>query len=78
MPNGMKWVREASRLSARPGEDSSATFSLPNHVALNLTTQQSAEAMCSHFAAISQEYSPIKEDKSAKCMEVQSNLSKQE
>ena len=76
--NGMKWVREASRLSSRPGEDISTTFSLPNHVALNLTTQQSAEAICSHFAAISQEYTPIEEDKSARWMEVQSNLSKQE
>ena len=26
---GMKWMREASRLSARPGEDTSSTFSFP-------------------------------------------------
>ena len=29
---GMKWIREANRLSARPGEDQSPTFSLPSHV----------------------------------------------
>ena len=75
---GMKWVREATRLSARPGEDKSTTFSLQNHIDSNFTAQQSAQAICSHFAAISQEFTPIEEDKSSRWMEAQKKLSQQE
>ena len=71
---GTKWVREASRLSSRPGEDNSSTFSLPAHVEANLTAQQSAEEIVKYFAKISQEYTPINEDKSSRWMEVQARL----
>ena len=72
---GTKWIREISRLSARPGEDKSKTFSIQNHIDSNFTAQESAQAICSHFAAISQEYTPIEEDKSARWMEAQKKLS---
>ena len=49
----------------------------PNHAALNLSSLQSAQTICSHFAAVSQEYTPIEEDKSAPWMEVQNKLSKE-
>ena len=71
-------MREATRLSARPGEDKSTTFSLQNHIDSNFTAQQSAQAICSHFAAISQEFTPIEEDKSSRWMEAQKKLSQQE
>ena len=68
---GMKWMREANRLSARPGEDISATFSLPNHIDANFTPIQSAEAIADYFSKISQEYTPIEDDTSSPWMEVQ-------
>ena len=34
---GSKWIKEACRLSARPGEDTNTTFTLPSHVKDNLT-----------------------------------------
>ena len=47
------------RLGVRPGDKSRDVFSLPAHVELNLTAQQSAEIIADHFAAISNEYEPI-------------------
>ena len=70
----MKWIHEANRLSARPGEDRSTTFSLPNHVDANFTPKESAEAIAEYFSKISQEYTPIEEDKSARWMEVQRKI----
>ena len=67
-------MREASRLSSRPGEDSCSTFTLPGHLEENLTAQQSAEKIVKYFALISQEYTPIEEDNSARWMEVQTQL----
>ena len=64
----MKWFKEAS---ARPGEDSSTTFSLPSHVDANFTPKESAEAIAEYFSKISQEYTSIEEDKSARWMDVQ-------
>ena len=75
--NGMKWMREASRLSARPGEDQSSTFSLPTHIDNNFSPQQSAEAIVKYFSRISQEYVPIEEDTSPRWMEAQIKLSKE-
>ena len=44
----------------QPGDCSdSQNFSLPEHQQLNLTDQQCAEKIAAHFAAISQEYSPL-------------------
>ena len=49
------------RLGAQPGDCSEGdTFSLPQHE--NLTPEQSAERIAAHFAAISQEFSPLDSD----------------
>ena len=71
---GGKWIRESSRLSARPGEDQCSSFSLPTHNDANFTTQQSAEAIIKYFAKISQEYIPIEEDTSANWMDAQRKI----
>jgi hypothetical protein len=48
------------RLGARPGEGSrSGGFSLPAHVAAQLTPQQVAERLAAHFSAISQSMEPL-------------------
>ena len=45
------------RLGARPGENcDNDSFSLPEHVSLNLTPQQSADRIAEHFSAVSREY----------------------
>ena len=59
---GMNWMKEAKRISTRPGDDDSASFTLPEHLDENLTPSQSAERIVSYFAKISQEYKPIEED----------------
>jgi hypothetical protein len=59
---GMKWMAEAKRMSARPGEDVSSTFLLPNHLDRNLTAKESAEEIADYFAKISQEFTPVEED----------------
>ena len=52
--------RILKRLGAQPGDcTDSNTFSLPSHVADNLTNQESAERIAEHFSAISQEYLPL-------------------
>ena len=56
---GTRWIQEANRLGARPGEDTSPTFSLPSHIDSNFTPAQSAEAIEELFSKISQEYCPI-------------------
>ena len=66
---GTKWVREASRLSARPGEGTSSTFTLPSHIKDNLTPDESAEAFVTCFSKISKEYTPIEEDTSSRWLE---------
>ena len=75
---GTKWIREASRLSARPGEDTSKTFTLPSHVKDNLTPEESAEAFVSYFSKISKEYTPIDDDTSSRWMEAQDKLNSQQ
>ena len=48
------------QLGARPGETNDRTsFNLPSHVENGLSAQQSANKIAAHFAAVSQEYSPI-------------------
>ena len=69
--NGMKWIRESSRLSARPGEDTTSSFTLPSHIDANFTPKESAEAIAKYFASISQEYTPIENDTSPRWMEAQ-------
>ena len=47
-------------MGAQPGDCSdSQAFTLPEYQQLNLTDQQCAEKIAAHFAAISQEYSPL-------------------
>ena len=75
---GTKWIREASRLSSRPGEDTSTTFTLPSHVKENRTSDESAEAFFSYFSRISLEYTPIDEDVSARWMDAQEKLNSQQ
>ena len=72
---GLGWIQEANRLSARPGEDISGSFSLPAHIDANFTALQSAEAIANHFSKISQEYTPIEDDISTRWMEVKERLS---
>ena len=72
----LSWVSEANRLSARPGEDTGASFSLPAHINDNFTALQSAEAIADHFSRISQEYTPIQDDTSSSWMEVKDAVSK--
>ena len=56
---GMKWLREANRQGARPGEEESSIFLLPAHIDANYTPLPSAEAIANHFAQLSQEYTTI-------------------
>ena len=52
--------RILKRMSAQPGDcTDSNTFSLPSHVAANLTNQEAAERIAEHFSAISQEFTPL-------------------
>ena len=46
-------------MSVRPGEPTQASFQLPGHAELNLSSAQSAEVIAEHFSKISQEYSPL-------------------
>ena len=70
----MKWLREANRQSARPGEEESSIFLLPAHIDANYTPLQSAKAIANHFARLSQEYTPMDEDVSPKWLKVNQNL----
>ena len=76
--HGSKWIREANRLSARPGEDQSQTFTLPNHIEANFSPKESAEAIADYFSKISQEYTPLEEDKFTQCMDIQRKLEQAE
>ena len=53
------WLKHAKRLTARPGDPTSATFSLPKHVEDNLSALESSNRICEYFSTISQEYSPL-------------------
>ena len=59
---GMQWMQEAKRISTRPGEDTSPSFTLPGHLDDNLTPEQSAERIVAFFSKISQELKPVEED----------------
>ena len=71
---GNTWIREASRMSARPGDDNSEPFTLPSHIDANLIAEESTEAIVTFFSKISKEYTPIEQDKSAQWMEVKARL----
>ena len=46
-------------MTARPGDDLTSNFVLPNHLELNLSTQESAERINAFFSSISQEYAHL-------------------
>ena len=56
------WLRHVKVLTACPGESTSSTFCLPNHIEDNLTALESSDRICQFFSAISQEYSPLNTD----------------
>ena len=50
-------------MGAQPGDcTDNHSFTLPNHIALNLSPKQSAEEIADHFASISNEYPPLSLD----------------
>ena len=53
---GGGWQKKVKHMLARPGEDLTSSFVLPNHQELGLTSQQSAERINAFFSSISQEY----------------------
>ena len=53
------WLRHVKLLTARPGDQSQSTFTLPQHVEDNLTAIESSNAICEYFSRISQEYTPL-------------------
>ena len=53
------WLKHVKRLTARPGDQPSSTFSLPQHVESSLTALESSNKICEFFSTISQEYSPL-------------------
>ena len=56
---GNSWLRHVKNLAARPGDTPSGTFSLPKHIADNLSALESSDRICKYFSTISQEYSPL-------------------
>ena len=53
------WLKHVKRIAARPGDQTSTTFSLPKHVEDNLSALESSNKICEFFSSISQEYSPL-------------------
>ena len=53
------WLRHVKKLTAKPGDTISDTFSLPKHVEENLSALESSNLICEYFSSISQEYSPL-------------------
>ena len=53
------WLKHVTKLAARPGEQPSSTFSLPQHVEDCLTALESSNKICEFFSSISQEYEPL-------------------
>ena len=65
------------KMGAQPGDcNDSNTFSLPSHEAENLTEEESAERIATHFAEISQQFPPL--DVSSLPQHVQDKLSCQD
>ena len=53
------WLKHVKRLTARPGDQAQATFSLPQHVEDSLSALESSDKICEYFSSISQEYTPL-------------------
>ena len=56
------WLKHVKSIAARPGDCSSTTFSLPEHVDKNLSALESSDKICKFFSTISQEYAPLNVD----------------
>ena len=57
--NNSSWLKLVTRLTARPGDQPTSTFSLPQHVEDNLSAMESSNKICEYFSSISQEYTPL-------------------
>ena len=53
------WFQHVKRTTARPGDTTSSSFTLPKHIEDNLTSLESSNRICEFFSAISKEYTPI-------------------
>ena len=53
------WLKHVKQLTARPGDQPQATFSLPQHVEDSLSALESSNKICEYFSTISQEYTPL-------------------
>ena len=53
------WLKHVKRIAARPGDLTSNTFTLPQHVEDGLSALESSNKICEFFSSISQEYSPL-------------------
>ena len=53
------WLRHVKRIAARPGDQQTSTFSLPQHVEDELSAIESSNKICEFFSSISQEYTPL-------------------
>ena len=59
-----KAFRILKSMGAQPGDCcDGGTFSLPNHLELNLTDQECSEKIASHFFSISMEFTPLCKDR---------------
>ena len=53
------WLKHVKRLTARPGDQSSSSFHLPQHIEDGLSALESSNRICEFFSSISQEYTPL-------------------
>ena len=53
------WLKHVKQLTARPGDQPQATFSLPQHDEDSLSALESSNKICEYFSTISQEYTPL-------------------
>ena len=53
------WLKHVKQLTARPGDQTQSTFSLPKHVEEDLSALESSNKICEYFSSISPEYTPL-------------------
>ena len=53
------WLKHVKHLTARPGDQPTSTFSLPQHVEDKLSALESSNRSCEYFSSVSQEYTPL-------------------
>ena len=52
------WLKHVKNITAKPGENNQATFTLPKHIEEGLSALESSDKICEYFSAISQETLP--------------------